>query len=230
MGNCSYSDYEKGISKLDNMTGESPEEDDFDNPLWLILKTVIPIEILSEAKRRLLEPEWNLFFQKIQALGLFFTFCSVSILLTLQGLASIISQPVNPVSVITGLLQNLTLIGIAIFLIVAVTVRTVQTVSGEKQIYDPYHQKIERLNERVDQEHPVVGILLQAIFTILLVWVTVVYRNVLIIDYPEMTSLNSFLIWILVFALDIGYLGLLTSLISQVWNYLRFAFLLPDRG
>jgi hypothetical protein len=212
------------------MTGESPEEDDFDNPLWLILKTVIPIEILSEAKRRLLEPEWNLFFQKIQALGLFFTFCSVSILLTLQGLASIISHPVNPVSVITGLLQNLTLIGIAIFLIVAVTVRTVQTVSGEKQIYDPYHQKIERLNERVDQEHPVVGILLQAIFTILLVWVTVVYRNVLIIDYPEMTSLNSFLIWILVFALDIGYLGLLTSLISQVWNYLRFAFLLPDRG
>lgn len=211
------------------MTQESPEESNFSNSIWLIVKTFFPIDILSETKRRLFEPEWDVFFQKIQALGLFFTFCSVAILLILRGLASIISQPVDPISIITGLLQNITLIGIAVFLMVAVTVRTVQTVSGEKNIYEPYHKKIESFNELIDKEYPEVSALLQVIFTVVLVFVAMVYRNVLIIDYPKITSLNRLLAWILVLALDIGYLGLLTSLISQIWNYLRFAFLLPDQ-
>jgi hypothetical protein len=151
-------------------------------------------------------------------------------LLILSGLTSVISRPIDAFSIVTGLLQNITLIGIVVFLIIAVIVRTAQAVSGEKHIYHPHHRKMEQIAERLSQEHPRISFLFQIIFTAILIGVVATYRNVLIIDYPKVTSVNALLGWMLALALDIGYMGLLASLIAQTWNYLRFIFLFPDSG
>jgi hypothetical protein len=64
VGDYAYDDYEENGPPSNKMTQKSSGERDSDNSLWLILKTIFPIDILSEATDRLLEPEWDLFFQK----------------------------------------------------------------------------------------------------------------------------------------------------------------------
>ncbi|WP_136361785.1 hypothetical protein [Halobellus limi] len=194
---------------------------DDQSPFRELLEGVIPINKISDTVDLLRSPRWRDFFIMIYGVGLVFSICSVAVLILIALFAQVSTSNGALGSLKTFFLNA----GIPILAIWFLANYIARAVNATIEPRLPFEDEAEELASHFDkyQGRPAFETLVTIIHTLtffLSLKILILYRNNLIVPYPDVTDISTLAVSIVIFSFDLGYIGLFLCIIYQSMEFL----------
>lgn len=208
--------------------------DESKSPVFEAVSELFATSKLRRIPRILVAPKWHEFFITAYGVGLSLSIFSMILVMSLYYILQI-STAKGPISILSELLSNLAPLVLGIWLL-SIYLSAAVNATVEPEI--PFEGRLETAVEYFEDYRgnlwfDFLGFSLRALVLALSIAVLSVYRNVLILNYPVVSGWTDFtgiVYWILVFTLDLGFIGLFLTTFSHTYGLLHsVAFPEDDR-
>lgn len=184
---------------------------------------LLAVDKLLEIREQWSEQQLQEFNATLYSVGLFFAITSLLMLLFLSFVLNIVSSSDGVFEFIESVLTNAGSFVIIVWLVSTYLVRVVNSAANSEVPFRIEHNRLDDTLEgyREKEWFQTVVDTVSISFAVLSVFVLHIYRTELLLDYPTISSLLDFpsmVLALLIFALDVGYLGLFLATISQIYD------------
>ena len=195
------------------------------SPSRELLEGIIPINKISDTVDLLRSPRWRDFFIMIYGVGLVFSICSVAVLVLITLFAQVSTSNGALDSIKTFFLNA----GIPILAIWFLANYIVRAVNATIEPRLPFENEAEEIASHFDKYQgrfafETLVTIIQTLTFFLSLKILILYRNNLIIPYPDVTNIPTLVVSVVIFSFDLGYIGLFLCIIYQSMDFLLLLY------